>query len=88
MRFLAVHFSLKFITYHLPAPLSIMSQSIGLFILDTQCAYALNQIESGLSKFTLNAHSPNPDPIRINPNPLPEMVSIRIELDRAIAYCT
>ena len=31
-------------------------------------------VESGLSVFTLNAHSPNPDPIRINPNPLPEVV--------------
>ena len=57
----------------------------GLFTLGTQCA--LNRIESGLSAFTLNAHSPNPDPIRINPNPLPEVVSIRIELDRAIAPC-
>ena len=58
----------------------------GLFTLDTQCA--LNQIESGLSVFALNAHSPNPDRIRISPNPLPEMVSIWIELDRAIVPCT
>ena len=57
----------------------------GLFTLDIQCA--LNRIESGLSAFTLNAHSPNPDPIQINPNPLPEVVSIRIELDHAIAPC-
>ena len=61
------------------------SSTEGLFTLDTQCA--LNQIEPGLSAFTLNAHSPNPDPIRINSNPLPEVVSIRIELDRAIAPC-
>ena len=57
----------------------------GASTLGTQCA--LNRIESGLSASTLNAHSPNPDPIRINPNPLPEVVSIRIELDRAIARC-
>ena len=57
----------------------------GLFTLDTQCA--LNRIESGLSASTLNAHSPNPDPIRINSNPLPEVVSIRIELDCTIVPC-
>ena len=62
-----------------------MKLAKGLFTLDTQCA--LNRIESGLSAFTLNAHSSNPDPIRINPNPLPQVVSIRIELDRAIAPC-
>ena len=56
-----------------------------MFTLDIQCA--LNQIESGLSTFTLNAHSPNLDLIQINPNPLPEVVSIWIELDRAIALC-
>ena len=31
-------------------------------------------VESGLSVCTLNAHSLNPDPIWINPNPLPEVV--------------
>ena len=45
------------------------------------------RIESSLSTSTLNAHSPNPDLIWINPNPLPEVVSIRIELDHAIARC-
>ena len=57
----------------------------GASTLGTQCA--LNRIESGLSASTLNAHSPNLDPIRINPNPLPEVVLIQIELDRAIARC-
>ena len=58
--------------------------SKGLSTLDTQCA--LNRIESGLSAFTLNGHSPNSDPIRINPSPLPEVVWIQIELDCAIAH--
>ena len=39
------------------------------------------------SHWTPNAHSPNPDLIRINPNLLPEVVSIWIELVRAIAPC-
>ena len=47
--------------------------SQGPSTLGTQCA--LNRIESGLSASTLNVH------------PLPEVVSIRIELDRAIARC-
>ena len=62
-----------------------MGQPKGLSTLDTQCA--LNRIESSLSASTLNAHSPNPDSIWINPNPLPEVVSIRIGLDRVIACC-
>ena len=65
--------------------LAFLFISKGPSTLGTQCA--LNQIESGLSASTLNAHSPNPDPIRIHPNPLPEVVSIQIELDCAIARC-
>ena len=59
---------------------------LGMFTQDTQ--YALNQIESTLSAFTLNEHLPNPDLIQINLNRLPEVVSIQIELDRAVALYT
>ena len=37
---------------------------------------------------TQNVHSPNPDLIQINPNPLPEVMLIQIDLDRAIAPYT
>ena len=37
--------------------------------------------------FALNAHSPNLDPIWTHHNKLPQVVSIWIELDRAIALC-
>ena len=44
----------------LPRHITLASTK-GLFTLDTQCA--LNRIESGLSASTLNAHSPNLDPL-------------------------
>ena len=43
---------------------------------------------NGLNVSTLNAHLLYPDPIQINTNPLPEVVSICIDLDRTIACCT
>ena len=47
--------------------------------------YAKNfGLGTSLSVSTLNAHSPNLDQIQINPNPLPEVVSIWIDLDRAV----
>ena len=55
----------------LPRLLTVLAAPCkSLFTLDTQCA--LNWIESSLSAFALNAHSSNPNPIRI-------------DLDRAIA---
>ena len=56
-----------------------------LSTLDTQCA--LNWIESCLSVSTLNVHLSDLDPIWINPNPLPEVVLIRTDLDHAIVHC-
>ena len=69
-----------------PQQEELNSWSKGLSTLDTQCT--LNRIESSLSASTLNVCSPNLGPIRISPNPLPEVVSIQINLDYAIAFCT
>ena len=39
-------------------------------------------------KYVHTEHSHNLDSIRINPNPLPEVVSIRIDLNHTIVRCT
>ena len=36
----------------------------------------------------MNVHLSNPDPIRIDPNPLPEVALIWVDLYQAIVHCT